>query len=178
MDATERTQVEAVARRLWLERGGMGGSAEDDWFRACEIVRNAGNGHDDGSDGASSRLNRKERGHMEHPINSSAEQTKLKLSSVASGVMERVNTMMDSEPKSMPRMEHREGPIARTLEQQTAKIPSDAWLWAALGSIGLSLAFELSGRHKTASFIGHWAPTFLIFGLYNKIVKLQGSDGL
>jgi hypothetical protein len=68
--------------------------------------------------------------------------------------------------------------VARTIEQQTAKNPSDAWLLAALGSIGLSLAFELSGREKTASFVGHWAPTFLIFGLYNKMVKLQGSDGL
>jgi hypothetical protein len=75
-------------------------------------------------------------------------------------------------------MEHREGRIARTLEQQTAKLPSDAWLWAALGSMGLSLALELSGREKTANFVGHWAPTFLIFGLYNKMVKLQGSDGL
>ena len=24
---------------------------------------------------------------------------------------------------------------------------------------------------------GHWAPTLLILGVYNKIVKLQGSDG-
>ena len=86
--------------------------------------------------------------------------------------------MMENQPVSMPRPEHREGRIARTLEQQTARIPSDAWLWAAFGSIGLSLAFELSGREKTANFVGHWAPTFLIIGLYNKLVKLQGSDGL
>jgi hypothetical protein len=86
--------------------------------------------------------------------------------------------MMENQPVTMPRPEHREGRIARSLEQQTARIPSDAWLWAAFGSIGLSLAFELSGREKTANFVGHWAPTFLIIGLYNKLVKLQGSDGL
>jgi hypothetical protein len=80
-------------------------------------------------------------------------------------------------PETMPRSEHREGTVARTIEQQTAKLPSDMFLWAALGSIGVSLAFELTGHEKKANFVGHWAPTFLILGLYNKLVKLQGSDG-
>lgn len=83
----------------------------------------------------------------------------------------------DSDPKTMPRTEHREGRVARAIEQQTAKIPSDAFLWAAVGSMGLSLALEIMGDEKKANFIGHWAPTLLIFGLYNKLVKLQGSDG-
>jgi hypothetical protein len=85
---------------------------------------------------------------------------------------------LDSEPKAHPRQEHREGPIARAIEQQTARIPSDAFLWAAVGSMGLSLAFEVMGEEKKANFVGHWAPTLLIFGLYNKLVKLQGSDGV
>lgn len=96
----------------------------------------------------------------------------------ASSYMDKARNMMEDNPQSFPRPEHREGRIARTIEQQTAKIPSDAWLWAALGSMGLSLALELSGKEKTANFVGHWAPTLLIFGLHNKIVKLQGSDGL
>jgi hypothetical protein len=87
------------------------------------------------------------------------------------------SNMVEDEPKSNPRPEHREGKIARTIEQQTAKLPSDTFLWAALGSIGLSLALELSGQEKKANFVGHWAPTFLILGLYNKLVKLEGSDG-
>jgi hypothetical protein len=33
------------------------------------------------------------------------------------------------------------------------------------------------GEDKTANFVGQWAPTFLILGLYNKLVKLEGSDG-
>jgi hypothetical protein len=85
---------------------------------------------------------------------------------------------LDSEPKSYARPEHREGPIARAIEQQTARIPSDAFLWAAVGSMGLSLALEVMGEEKKANFVGHWAPTLLIFGLYNKLVKLQGSDGV
>jgi hypothetical protein len=84
----------------------------------------------------------------------------------------------DTEPKSSPRPEHREGRVARAIEQQTAKLPSDAFLWAAVGSMGLSLALEIMGEEKKANFVGHWAPTLLIFGLYNKLVKLQGSDGV
>jgi hypothetical protein len=80
------------------------------------------------------------------------------------------------EPQASGKPEQREGVIARTIEQQTAKLPSDMFLWAALGSIGVSLAFELAGDEKKANFVGHWAPTFLILGLYNKMVKLHGSD--
>lgn len=81
-----------------------------------------------------------------------------------------------TEPEYGGKEEHREGTIARSIEQQTARLPSDLFLWAALGSIGVSLALELAGDEKKANFVGHWAPTFLILGLYNKLVKLQGSD--
>jgi hypothetical protein len=71
---------------------------------------------------------------------------------------------------------YREGPVARGLERQTAKIPSDVWLWAAVGSIGASLFCKMTGNRHTANFIGQWAPTFLLLGVYNKLVKLHGSD--
>jgi hypothetical protein len=73
-------------------------------------------------------------------------------------------------------VEHREGRVARAIEQRTADIPSDFFLWAALGSIGISLASKLMGRKDTSLFVGQWAPVFLTLGLYNKIVKLEGSD--
>ena len=72
--------------------------------------------------------------------------------------------------------DHREGFMAKTIEEQTAKLPSDTFLWLALGSIGASLTLKLSGRDKDALFVGQWAPTFLILGLYNKLVKQLGSD--
>jgi hypothetical protein len=34
----------------------------------------------------------------------------------------------------------------------------------------------LLGKQKLANFVGQWAPTLLIFGLYNKIVKVAGHD--
>jgi hypothetical protein len=79
-------------------------------------------------------------------------------------------------PEPNPKPEHREGPVARTIEQQTAKLPSDTFLWAAVGSIGGSLILQAMGQEKKANFVGQWAPTLLILGLYNKMVKLHGSD--
>ena len=84
--------------------------------------------------------------------------------------------ILDREPKTQPKESQREGAVARTIEQQTAKLPSDTFLWAAVGSIAVSLIMMATGEEKKANFIGQWAPTLLILGLYNKMVKLHGSD--
>jgi hypothetical protein len=86
--------------------------------------------------------------------------------------------LIEREPKSEPQASHREGTIARSIEQQTAKLPSETFLLAALGAIGASLVMMALGQEKKANFIGHWAPTILILGLYNKMVKLHGSDSV
>lgn len=72
--------------------------------------------------------------------------------------------------------EHSEGIVARTIEEQTAKLPSDIFLWGALGSIGVSLILELKGNPEKARFVGQWVSPFLLLGVYNKLVKLAGSD--
>lgn len=72
--------------------------------------------------------------------------------------------------------DHSEGSIARSIEQQTAKLPSDVFLWAAGASIAGSLLLQCTGRQHESLFVGQWAPTFLILGLYNKLVKVAGSD--
>jgi hypothetical protein len=71
---------------------------------------------------------------------------------------------------------HREGRVAKTIEDQTAKLPSDAFLWMAVGSIAVSATLQMMGNRQVSLFVGQWAPTFLIFGLYNKLVKQLGSD--
>jgi hypothetical protein len=71
---------------------------------------------------------------------------------------------------------HSEGPVARGIEHYTAQMPSDWFLWAGGASIVASATLHLLGRKEDAQFVGHWAPTFLILGLYNKIVKVAGSD--
>ena len=71
---------------------------------------------------------------------------------------------------------HSEGKVARAIEEQTAKLPSDTFLWAALASMGVSLTLKCLGRKHTALFVGQWAPSFLLLGIYNKIVKTEGHD--
>jgi hypothetical protein len=44
-----------------------------------------------------------------------------------------------------------EGKVATAIEEQTAKIPSDVFLWAALGSMAASLALKfLKDKQHTA----------------------------
>jgi len=71
---------------------------------------------------------------------------------------------------------HTEGPVAKAIEEQTAKLPSDIFLWAALGSMAASLTLKLMQKKHTALFIGQWAAPFLLLGIYNKLVKLEGHD--
>lgn len=72
--------------------------------------------------------------------------------------------------------QHAEGPVAKRIEEQTAKLPSDTFLWAAMGSMGASLTLQLMGRKDSSQFVGQWVTPFLVLGLYNKIVKVAGSD--
>lgn len=72
--------------------------------------------------------------------------------------------------------EKKEGPVAKAIEEQTAKLPSDVFLWAAVGAMGISLALKCLGRKHTALFVGQWAAPLLLFGVYNKIVKTEGHD--
>ena len=89
----------------------------------------------------------------------------------------RYDNLAKIDPEPRAREEHREGAVARSIEQQTAKLPSDLFLWAAFGSIAGSLLFKMSGKNHESLFVGQWAPTFLILGIYNKLVKLHGSEG-
>jgi hypothetical protein len=70
----------------------------------------------------------------------------------------------------------REGRIASAIERQTSKIPSDVFLWGAFASMALSLGLAIARQGKAATFVGQWAPTMLLFGVYNKIVKVAGHD--
>ena len=86
------------------------------------------------------------------------------------------NTMTKSQAEESPKPEQREGTVARTIEQQTAKLPSDTFLWLAGASMATSLTLKLMGKDHDALFVGQWAPSFLLLGIYNKIVKVAGSD--
>jgi hypothetical protein len=69
-----------------------------------------------------------------------------------------------------------EGRVARAIEEQTSKLPSDTFLWLAVGAMATSATLQLMGNKHVSLFIGQWAPSFLLFGIYNKLVKQLGSD--
>lgn len=71
---------------------------------------------------------------------------------------------------------HEEGQVAKAIEQQTAKLPSDTFLWAAVGAMGVSLALQFLKQKHVSLFVGQWAAPFLLLGIYNKIVKTEGHD--
>ena len=71
---------------------------------------------------------------------------------------------------------HREGYLTRELENQAAKVPSNVWLFAALGAMGVSLYLQMQCKKEDSQFVGQWAAPLLLIGVYNKLVKIAGSD--
>jgi hypothetical protein len=71
---------------------------------------------------------------------------------------------------------HSEGPVARGIEHYTAQMPSDWFLWAAGASVLGSLTLRVLNRKEDAQFVGQWVAPFMLLGVYNKIVKVAGSD--
>lgn len=69
-----------------------------------------------------------------------------------------------------------EGKLTKQVESQTAKIPSTVYLAAAVTAMGISLGLKCIGKKHTALFVGQWVAPFLLFGIYNKIVKTEGHD--
>jgi hypothetical protein len=69
-----------------------------------------------------------------------------------------------------------EDSFTKSVEEYTASMPSSAYLGVAVGAMMLSLACQIAGHGKWGNFIAQWVPTWLIIGVYNKLVKLEGHD--
>lgn len=69
-----------------------------------------------------------------------------------------------------------EGQVAKEIEDVTAELPSDAYLWSAVSIMGVSLTLKLLKKDDMSLFVGQWAAPLLIMGVYNKIVKTEGSE--
>jgi hypothetical protein len=82
--------------------------------------------------------------------------------------MENYQSSMQPEPT--------EDRFTKTVEEYTASIPSSGYLGIAVAAMGASLLFQVTGQGKWGNFIAQWVPTWLIIGLYNKMVKLEGHD--
>jgi hypothetical protein len=82
-------------------------------------------------------------------------------------------TDSSSAAESAPRSE---GRFARGIEWQAARLPSDPFLWAAAGSMGVSVALLAAGKKHASLFAGQWASAFLLLGIYDKLVEPLRAD--
>jgi hypothetical protein len=73
--------------------------------------------------------------------------------------------------------EVQEDQITAALEKCTAQVPSSVYLGLAVGSMAVSLGLSAARKTHASLFVGQWAAPFLLIGIYNKLVKLHGSDG-
>jgi len=65
----------------------------------------------------------------------------------------------------------REGKTTSEVETRTSQLPSIMFLGLAVGAMAASAGLVLTGRKQLGNFVGQWAPSILIMGLYNKVVK-------
>lgn len=72
--------------------------------------------------------------------------------------------------------EHEEGITTKAIEQYTSMAPSGLYLGLAVTCMAASALLHSSGRKHDALFVGQWVPSILIMGLYNKLVRVAGSD--
>src|ERR687889_433607 len=87
----------------------------------------------------------------------------------------------DTKEDGLRDFEHMEGFVAdaqqpaaeaqQTFFRITDNIPEEAWYWAAIGSIGISALLKLAEKDDWAIFVGQWPPTFLLFGLYHRLIR-------
>ena len=69
-----------------------------------------------------------------------------------------------------------EDSFTKSVEEYTSEIPSSAFLGVAVGAMALSLVCQITGQGKWSNFLAQWVPTWLVIGVYNKLVKLEGHD--
>lgn len=53
----------------------------------------------------------------------------------------------------------------------TERVPEQTWYWASLGSIVSSMVLFFANQRDWSIFVGQWAPTFLLFGLFHKLLR-------
>ena len=69
-----------------------------------------------------------------------------------------------------------EGHMTKEIENKTSKFPSTSYLALAVTAMAVSATLKCMCKDKEALFVGQWVAPFLLFGIYNKIVKTIGHE--
>jgi hypothetical protein len=73
--------------------------------------------------------------------------------------------------------EQGEGVLGHRLEETTSRFPTGTLLGLAVGSMIASAGIAVFGQRKElANFVGLWAPSFLLIGIYNRLSKLEHQN--
>lgn len=59
----------------------------------------------------------------------------------------------------------------RKLSSRVQEVSPDIFLSGAAASIAVSLFLRITGRQHDAQFVGQWAPTLLLLGLYSRVSR-------
>jgi hypothetical protein len=66
--------------------------------------------------------------------------------------------------------------MMETYLEMMEDVPTQAYLSAALGAIGLSMLLRVFGKKDAAVFVGQWPPTFILFALAYKLLRPSDED--
>ena len=65
----------------------------------------------------------------------------------------------------------------RVVEAQVRRVPPSLLVGLALGSMVVSAAFAVAGKHKVATFIGQWVPSLLILATFDRLLQGEARAG-
>ena len=70
-----------------------------------------------------------------------------------------------------------ESKVAKVAETKPEETQPSIFITLAGAAIALSLGLALSKKKKSwAVFVGQWAPTILLLGIYDKVIKTDSSS--
>jgi len=67
--------------------------------------------------------------------------------------------------------------LSHKIEERAAQVPSVSFISLAVASmVGSAILAFFTDKKDTANFIGMWAPSFLLMGVYNKLIRIEHSE--
>ncbi len=98
------------------------------------------------------------------------------MSNIVDAASSRLSSARDAASTSLGNATDKAKEIQSSYFRITDDVPEAFWYWAALASIITSALLFFVGERKWSTFVGQWPPTFLLFGLFHKLLG-PGHDG-
>ncbi|MEO7165359.1 MAG: hypothetical protein ABI041_20735 [Bdellovibrionia bacterium] len=82
-----------------------------------------------------------------------------------------------SSVENLARKTHTGSDIQQKERVIARQVPPPVFVGFALGSMLISASLAIFAQKKEfANFVGLWAPSFLLIGIYNKLTKIEESE--